>query len=192
MNKKLEELSLEEWGELFPIEMKEYNSNWTSIFEFEKKQIENKLGNKTSLRIEHFGSTSIPNLKAKDVVDILIEIPNQLLFDENIIDKMADLGYQFFRQPGFGIDYMIFVKGFHTDGKKSQKFFTHMTIGNHSELWDRIYFRDYLKENLKLIEEYEKLKCELAEKHAKNRIEYRIGKTDFVKEITEKAKTNLQ
>ena len=62
---------------------------------------------------------------------------------------MVDLGYQFFRQPGFGIDYMIFVKGFHTDGKKSQKFFAHMKIGNHPELWDRIYFRDYLKSMFK-------------------------------------------
>ena len=191
MNKKLEELSIEEWGELFPVIMEKYNSKWISIFESEKKQIENKLGNEITLRIEHFGSTSIPNLKAKDIVDILIEIPTELLFDEKIIEKMSDLGYQFFRQPGFGIDYMIFVKGFHTDGKKSQKFFAHMTIGNHPELWDRLYFRDYLKKNQNVIEEYEKLKCELAEKHSKNRIEYRIGKTDFVKEITEKAKASL-
>ena len=188
MNKKLEELSLEEWGEFFPIEMAEHNSNWASIFESEKKLIENKLGNETVLRIEHFGSTSIPNLKAKDIIDILIEIPNKLLFDQSIIDKMMDLGYQFFRQPGFGIDYMIFVKGFHTDGKKSQKFFAHMTIGNHPELWERLYFRDYLKTNSKIVGEYEKLKCKLAEKHSKNRIEYRIAKTDFVKEITETAK----
>ncbi len=188
MNKKLEELNVEEWGELFPIEMKNYNSNWSSIFEFEKKLIENKLGNETVHRIEHFGSTSIPNLKAKDIVDILIEIPNHLLFDESIINKMMDLGYQFFRQPGFGIDYMIFVKGFHTDGKKSQKFFAHMTIGNHPELWDRIYFRDYLKLNPTVIRKYEKLKCKLAKKYSKNRIEYRIGKTEFVKEITEVAK----
>ncbi|KAA1242889.1 GrpB family protein [Aquimarina sp. RZ0] len=42
-----------------------------------------------------------------------------------------------------------------------------------------------------MIKKYEKLKCKLAEKYSKNRIEYRIGKTEFVKEITEAAKKSL-
>ena len=63
-----------------------------------------------------------------------------------------------------------------------------MTIGNHPELWDRIYFRDYLKENRKIAIEYKELKCKLAKKYSKNRIEYRIEKADYIKEITEKAK----
>lgn len=188
MNKKLEELSLEEYGELFPIEMKDYDPNWPSVFEQEKKLIVNILGRKTVCKIEHFGSTSITNLKAKDSVDILIQIPNELLFNSNIIEKMEHLEYTFFRQAGFGIDYMIFVKGFHTDGKKAQKFFVHMTIESHNELWDRIYFRDFLNVNCVAREEYEKLKCNLAKEHSKNRIEYRIGKSDFVKRITDKAK----
>ena len=177
MNKKLQELSLEEYGALFPIEMKEYDPNWPSVFEHEKKLIVNLLGRETVSRIEHFGSTSITNIKAKDSVDILIEIPNELLFNPNIIEKMEHLEYTFFRQAGFGIDYMIFVKGFHTDGKKAQKFFVHMTI-----------VRDFLNGNCVAREEYEKLKCSLAKEHSKNRIEYRIGKSDFVKRITDEAK----
>ena len=188
MNKKLEELTIEEWGELFPIEMFEYNPNWSLIFESEKQLIKSILAHNTILRIEHFGSTSIPNLKSKDIIDIIIEIPSKLLFDKNIIKKMSELDYQFFRQSGFGPDYMIFVKGFHTNGEKAQKFFVHMTVGNHSELWDRIYFRDYLKVHSNIAKQYENLKCKLTKKHSKNRIEYRIGKTEFVKRITEMAK----
>lgn len=188
MNKKLNELTLEDWGELFPVRMYDYNSDWLRLFELEKESIEEVLTKDIALRIEHIGSTSIPNLKSKDSIDLLIEIPEKYLFDENIISKMSALGFHFFRQPGFGMDYMIFVKGFHTDGKKSQKFFAHMTIKDHSQLWERIYFRDYLRNHPKDCERYENLKCDLAQKHSKNKIEYRIGKTDFVKEITDRAK----
>jgi len=192
MSKKLEELTVEEWGAIFPIEMHEHNPKWAAIFELEKNKIEQKLGTTLVLRTEHFGSSSIPKLKSKDIIDILIEIPTEFLFNDSLIEKMKALDYEFFRQPGIGPDYMIFVKGFLTNGKKAQKFFVHMTQGNHIEMWERIYFRDYLRINSDLAHQYENLKCELVKKHSKNRIDYRIGKTAFVKKITELAKNSLK
>lgn len=53
---------------------------------------------------------------------------------------------------------------------------------------DRIYFRDYLRKNLIIAKEYEKLKIALADKYKFDREEYTKAKSDFVKRITEIAK----
>ena len=58
----------------------------------------------------------------------------------------------------------------------------------HTGLWDRIYFRDYLKDNEKTAKEYELLKIELAEKYKYEREKYTEGKADFIKKATAIAK----
>ncbi|UZO79278.1 GrpB family protein [Aquimarina sp. ERC-38] len=188
--KKIEELTVEEWGTLFPIKMVPYQSEWVTIFSTEKLIIEKKLGKDIALDIEHIGSTSIPNLSSKGYIDILIDIPEERLFDETVIKDMQSLGYEYCMQDGYGPIYMIFAKGFCRDGKNSQKFFVHMTPKTHSQIWDRIYFRDYLRKNEKIAREYEDLKLRLASRFSKDKRSFQKGKTDFVIKVTELAKQN--
>jgi len=187
-NKKLEELTMEEWGKLFPIEIIPPQGTWVSVFENEKKCIEDKLTKKIVLDIQHIGSISIPNLASKGSIDMLINISSELLFNEDVIKKMQSLGYEYCAQDGYGPNYMIFAKGFNREGKTEQKYFAHMTPKSHTEIWDRIFFKDYLREHSEIAKEYENLKIELASKFSKDKRNFQKGKTDFVMRVTKIAK----
>lgn len=192
MKKTLYDLTKEEWNTLFPIHLVEHNAEWKNIYKIEKKRIIEKVGNEIILRIEHFGSSSIPNIKSKPYIDLMIEIPKQVLFDENLIAKFTELGYSHFVVPAReNIEaYSNFGKGYNLDGKKEQIFHIHMCPKN-NVMWKQIDFRDYLNENLERAKEYESLKLELASKFKNDRGAYVLGKTEFVNEtlklIAEKA-----
>jgi len=189
MERKISNLTPEELGRLFPIEVLPYNCDWIIHFEKEKNNLTEILGDSVALRIEHFGSTSVPGIASKPTIDILVEIPP--LTDELkewIINKMQDTGYDFIWRSDHKIPYMMFVKGYHITGIKEQTFHIHMGEHNHS-LWDRLYFRDYLRQNTETLKEYEKLKLELAEKYRYDREGFTNAKTDFITSITILAKT---
>ena len=186
--KKLEDLTPEELGKLFPIQIVPYDKNWVNIFNSESKLIKDTLGDNIALKIEHFGSTAVDGISAKPTIDILVEIP--FLTDklkEMIIQKMAEIDYHFIWRTDERVPYMHFVKGYTIDGFKGNVFHIHMGDKSHP-LWDRIYFRDYLRQNNKVAEEYESLKISLAEKFKYDREAYTNAKSEFVKRITEIAK----
>lgn len=92
-NKSLSELTTEELGRLFPIEIVPYKDEWNLFFQKEKELINSVLDNKLALKIEHFGSTAVQGLSAKPIIDILVEIPP--LNDDmkaSIISKMDEIG----------------------------------------------------------------------------------------------------
>lgn len=186
---KLEDLTTEELGKLFPIEIVPYDKKWAEIFRIESISIEDALGKNIALRIEHFGSTAIEGLSAKPTIDILVEIPT--LTDElkeEIIGKMKRIGYHFIWRTDEKIPYMHFVKGYTPNGFSGNVFHIHMGDNKHP-LWDRIYFRDYLKKNPTIAKEYELLKISLADNYKFDREAYTIAKSEFVKRITEIAKS---
>lgn len=74
MIKKLEEMSLEELWQLFPIFLVEHKPEWKYWYESEKANLKKILGANVIKRIEHIGSTAIPNIWAKNIVDILLEV----------------------------------------------------------------------------------------------------------------------
>ncbi len=186
MDRNLDDLTKQDWDTLFPIELVDYESNWPAIYLLEKEKILAEIGDKI-IRIEHVGSTSIPNLRAKPYIDICIEINTNDLFNSTIIGALRSQNYHFFRQTGQGIDYMVFVKGYHPDGKKSQVFHVHMCPPDHKML-DQIIFRDYLRANTQRAKAYEQLKRTLAITYKNDRTGYRIAKNDFIEETMQMAR----
>jgi GrpB-like predicted nucleotidyltransferase (UPF0157 family) len=189
--KELDDLTIEELGQLFPIEIVPYDKKWSELFLEEKKLIQRTLGEWAALRIEHFGSTAIEGLAAKPIIDILVEIPQ--LTDElkdKVMKAMKGIGYHFIWRTDEQPPYMNFVKGYTLNGFEGNVFHIHMADETHS-LWDRIYFRDYLRKNINVAKEYENLKIELAVKNKFNRDAYTNEKSDFVKRITEIAKNEI-
>ncbi|AHM62805.1 hypothetical protein D770_22800 [Flammeovirgaceae bacterium 311] len=183
MKKTLYDLTKDEWNTLFPIELVDHDPAWKDIFEKEKERIIEKVGKQAILRIEHFGSSSIPGIKSKPYIDMLIEIPKELLFDENLISQFTDLGYSHFKVPerdNIGA-YSSFGKGYNLDGKKEQIFHIHM-CPKENWMWKQIGFRDYLSLNKDRAKEYENLKLELASKFKNDRGAYVLGKTAFIRE----------
>lgn len=187
MSKKLNELTRDEIAQLFPVIIVDYQKNWAEIFEKERKNILEILGYEVALRIEHFGSTSIPDLPAKDTIDILLQLPDNPDIFDDIIQKMHTISYEFMWQPDGNPPYMHFIKGFNTEGIKQQTYLIHAGPKTHP-IWDRIYFRDFLRQFPETARQYAELKIDLSKQYKYDRVGYRIAKTAFVAEITEKAK----
>ena len=179
MRKKLSEMSLEELWQLFPIFLTEHQDHWKEWYLEEESLLKNALPQIE--RINHIGSTAIPTIWAKPIIDILIEAPTESkLFDYK--DLIVNNGYICMSQSEIGLS---FNKGYTESGFSERVFHLHLRYaGDNSEL----YFRDYLTEFPDIAREYEKLKLSLWKKYEHNRDAYTDAKTEFVKKFTEKAK----
>ncbi len=69
--------------------MVDHNPEWKNIYENEKNNILNKVGKEKVLRIAHFDSSSITTIKSKPYIDLIFEIPENLLFDKQLIEKFT-------------------------------------------------------------------------------------------------------
>ncbi len=185
-------LSIEEFSKLFPIEIVPYNSKWPVIFEKEKSLLQETLSESIALRIEHFGGTSIPGLSSKPTIDIIMEIPqlNERL-RKWIISKMELIDYIPLWRVSDKFSHMMFAKGYFASGFSGQTFHVHMDVKK-SSMWDRLYFRNFLRENPETMKAYDTLKQKLADQHKYNRDAYNESKTDFILEITRKAKVEAE
>lgn len=176
---KLEDLSLEELWELFPITFSDNTGAFKAVYSDEEKILKALTGNYIK-RISHIGSTAIANIKAKPIVDILIEID----FDHKDIVKEILLNNDYVLMSEAS-DKISFNKGYTINGYADKVF--HIHIKKYGDC-DELYFRDYLNDNLPKVKEYEKLKSELYEKHKPNRDLYTDGKKKFVTETVNTAK----
>lgn len=188
MEKKITDLTKEEIANMFPVNLSPYSSAWKEMYEAEKTLLLEALHDK-ALRIEHFGSTSIPGMIAKDTIDILIEILDGDNFSNEIIQRLKTLDYDYILQTEGEHQYMVFVKGYSPTGEKGQTFHIHMAPKAH-KIWDRIFFRNYLTDNKAIARQYETLKNNLSEQYKFDRVGYRIAKTEFIQKITEEAKSH--
>jgi GrpB-like predicted nucleotidyltransferase (UPF0157 family) len=177
MNKKgLDELTAEELGVLFPVSLLEYDPVWNILFENEKKLIRNILPTETILNIYHIGSTSIPGMISKPTIDMLLEIHENADI-ENIKSKFREINYDINIRKSMPPPQIIFVKGYTLEGFNGQAYHVHVRYkGIHRE----IIFRDILRKNVPIRNEYEKLKLMLAEKYRNNRELYTDSKTEFI------------
>ncbi len=182
-NTDLSQLTKEQFNTLFPIQLVDHDPNWAAVFKEEKALILSTVDPSKILQIEHFGSSSIPGLKSKPYIDILIEIEEEMLFNEDLIKQFEPIGYQHFKVPERdGIEaYMSFGKGYYTDGTKAQIFHIHMCPADNF-MWKQVTFRDFLIDNPDHAGAYEDLKLKLASKYRNDRGAYVLGKTEFVKE----------
>ena len=174
-----------ELWQLFPIIISEQKDYWKNYYAEEKALVKKALG-KDILRIHHIGSTAIPDIPAKPTIDILIEIRDETDTDQ-LIRKMQNAGYIYSAQPKNPAPYMMFMKGYTTEGFADKVFHVHI---RYSGNWDEIYFRDYLLSHPKIAREYGELKMKLKEQYEHDRDGYTHAKTEFVTRITNLAKRN--
>ncbi len=181
MNKDLSDLTLEELWELFPIILTEPNPKWDEWYDTESKLLQNLLKDIDVIGISHIGSTSIKNIWAKPIVDILIELKNGTDFDL-VHDILLDHGYLCMEKNSTRMD---FNKSYTQTGFSERVFHIHISVsGDHDEL----YFRDYLNEHPLAAKEYEELKLSLWKQFEHNRDAYTAAKTEIVKKYTALAK----
>jgi len=169
------------------IEIVPYNEKWTLMFKKEKKFLIKYLPPELIKRIEHFGSTAIPGISAKPVIDMLVEVTSLEETKKRIVPLMEKAGYDFFWRPAFDDDrppyYAWFIK---RNDKGIRTHHIHMVEKNFDH-WDRLFFRDYLIKFPDIARQYDKLKLKLSKDHPDDRIAYTKGKTEFVVKYTDLA-----
>jgi GrpB-like predicted nucleotidyltransferase (UPF0157 family) len=167
------------------IEITTYDPCWPKLFDNEAKFLRYNFPSIIK-KIEHFGSTAVPGLSAKPIVDMLIEVSSFKDVKKIVVPRLTDLGYDYFWRPEIDKPpyYTWFIK---RDNRGNRTHHLHMVRAD-SKLWDRLYFRDYLRQHPKELELYDKLKCDLSKKYIFDRVAYTKAKTAFITSLTRKAK----
>jgi GrpB-like predicted nucleotidyltransferase (UPF0157 family) len=165
-----------------------YDPAWPRMFEEEKQHLLASLPRDLIRRIEHFGSTAVPGLRAKPIVDMLVEVSSLEETRARVAPLLETEGYDYFWRPTHGDDvppfYAWFIK---RNAAGIRTHHIHMIEKDFAH-WDRLLFRDYLIENPETAGEYEVLKMTLARDFPNDREAYTNGKTEFVVRVTEAAK----
>lgn len=187
------------------IELEKHKLEWINLFKIEKENIIEVLG-REKVKVEHIGSTSLPGVSAKPIIDIMVGVHGESQLDTNIC-KIIDLGYVYvkkyenimpFRRYFFKLaDKKINtpqIIGFEEDAEKydsgnyQHESHIHMVKIN-SDFWtNHLLFRDHLLKNKNDRFEYNKLKNSLARQEWNNVNEYTKAKSSFIIETLEKAR----
>ncbi len=156
------------------VKLLSYEEQWQSLFEEEKKCLQAVVGNYV-LDIQHVGSTSIPGMSAKPIIDIAIAVNN---FEEATIciAPIEQLGYVYRGENGIPRRH-YFRKG------DPRTHHLHMCEVTSREWANQILFRDYLSQHPEKAEEYKSLKKKLAQQYDKDRESYLKEKAPFIEEI---------
>lgn len=180
MGKSLADMTLTELWELFPIVLSPHNPLWLDWARDEINVLSLLLAGFSPL-INHIGSTAIPDIHAKPIVDILVEVSPDVEFSK-IKHTLKESGYICMSES---CERLSFNKGYTPEGYDEKVFHVHVhRIGDN----DEILFRDYMIAHHDKAQEYEQLKLSLLPAYRNNRDGYTEAKSDFVKFIVNQAK----
>jgi GrpB-like predicted nucleotidyltransferase (UPF0157 family) len=167
------------------VKLSEYNPRWAELFEEEKETLLEKFPS-ILLEISHGGSTSVPGLSAKPIIDMFAVVKS--LSDAGLIRKdLEDFGYHYRGEEGVP-ERILFAKG-----PEEMRTYHLQLVERESGQWkNHILLREYYRRHPEVATEYEKLKLELAEKYPNDRKAYGAGKKEFIAKVLEKAREELE
>jgi len=159
---------------------KPYNKKFPSLFEKEKERILHGIGK--NVIVEHVGSTAVPGLGGKGIIDIAIGAPIEE-FDETT-KNLQDLGYEF--RPHFSTPDRLYFITYLADGDEgTRRYHIHLMSPECREWKEMLYFRDYLKAHPEEAKLYADLKKNASEEVNEEGEKYRALKAPFFKKILE-------
>ncbi len=159
------------------IDLVPFNPDWLKMYKSEANRIKSNL---EGIYIQHIGSTSIPNINAKPIIDIMIGI-NDWENREPIIEKLIHLGYVYFGEAN--------VSGRLYFRKRNNGNFNLAVCQYKREIWvNNILFRDYLRQNSEIAKTYSLLKETIFRSGINTLLRYSESKHSFIDEILQKIK----
>lgn len=185
MRKTLDDMTLEELWQLFPICLTEHQPCWAAQYAAQESALRCILPKNDLHAIHHIGSTAIPTIWAKPIVDILVEVQP----DADMDALTALLGAHGWLCMSVSEGRRSLNKGYTPDGFAEEVFHLHLRVaGDHDEL----YFRDYLLDHPQAAKEYEALKLQLWKTFEHDRDGYTNAKHDLIARYTALAKPLYQ
>jgi GrpB-like predicted nucleotidyltransferase (UPF0157 family) len=159
-----------------------YDPRWAFEFEAERDRIARALG-ELARRIDHHGSTAVPGLAAKPIIDVQVSVA-QLNPIRAYAEPLAGLGYRHAPHAGDAV-----CPFFHRPSEWPHSHHVHMVESNGPEERRTLAFRDYLRDNRDVAGEYGVLKRQLAARYdagkPSDREAYAMAKTEFIERIVQ-------
>jgi GrpB-like predicted nucleotidyltransferase (UPF0157 family) len=166
-----------------PIRIEAYDPRWPSMFEEDKGKILEAVGEYVT-GVEHIGSTSVPGLAAKPIIDVMVAIKS-LSDAPACVAPLAAIGYEYVPEHEAVMPERRF---FRRGPRGAGTHHLHM-VERSSEFREvHLLFRDYLRAHAEAAAEYEKLKRQLAAAHGSDRGAYTDAKTDFIESCVARAR----
>lgn len=164
----------------------EYSPVWPDLFEQEKCLLQSVLVN-TGVVIEHVGSTAVPGLAAKPIIDLMLGLPDFSQAD-TLIPKITAQGYIYVSKYE---DVMPDRRYCTKEQGQTRTHHIHLVeIG--SDFWERhLLFRNFLRQNPDVAHNYAALKKELAQREWQDGNEYAEAKTEFIRGIETLARQTI-
>jgi GrpB-like predicted nucleotidyltransferase (UPF0157 family) len=163
----------------------DYDPQWPILFESEKAAILSLIGH-VVVAVEHVGSTAVPGLGAKPIIDIMVAV-RYLADAQECVGPLQSIGYKYIPEHEASIPERRF---FRKPPHGTRAFHLHM-VKLTSDFWKRhLLFRDYLRTHRKEAQRYYQLKKELAAKFGLDRDAYTDAKASFIESVLCKARTD--
>lgn len=157
-----------------------YDGRWKDYYNEIEKTLASLLSGHV-VRISHIGSTAVHNIWAKNIVDVMVEIPQSV----DMKEIACILEQNGFIRMSNEANRISLNKGYTKNGFADKVYHIHLRYaGDNAEL----YFRDYLNEHPEVAKEYETLKLRLWKQYEHNRDAYTDAKTEFISKWTAEAR----
>ena len=167
-----------------PVVIVPYNPEWSREFEQERARLEETFAS-TNAVIEHIGSTAVPGLAAKPVIDIMVGVA-ALSKAEARIESLRAHGYEYV--PAYEAQ-LPHRRYFRKPLAEPRTHHLHCVLTGSSFWQDQLVFRDYLRAHPAVAQAYATLKRDLASLYAVDRQAYSDGKSEFIASILSHART---
>lgn len=163
-----------------PVSVADYDPRWASMFEEARAEIMGRCG-AAVVAVEHIGSTSVPGLAAKPIIDIMAGVES--LDDARaLVGPLAALGFEYVPKSDFP-GRRFFRRGLRGAGTHH----LHVVELGGREWRRHLLLRDYLRAHPETAARYERLKRALAATHGPDRGAYTAAKTPFIDSVVERA-----
>lgn len=157
-----------------PIRLLPPDPNWAARFDEERAALVEAIGPWVRGGIHHIGSTAVPGLEAKPIIDILVGVED-LETARACFEPLADLGYLY--APYLPEEMHWFCK----PDPARRTHHLHLVPADSTRYRDELAFRDLLRTDRELAARYATLKSELAARHRDDREAYTDGKSAFIR-----------
>ncbi|WP_418041029.1 GrpB family protein [Paenibacillus xylanilyticus] len=160
----------------------EYDPRWVEEYHVERNNIMKVLA-EICVDFEHIGSTSVPGLGAKPLIDMMAGVHELNDVKAVHIEALGELGYEYVPKSDFP-EHLFFRKGLWRAGTQHLHVYKYRSL----EWTDNLLFRDVLRRDSEVMQEYYALKKKLEQQFRHDRVGYTAAKASFIQSVIQKAR----